>query len=92
MVQDVLGPRAGEESQNCVWRKWPLGWLRQHVLISRGGGNGQDIDGGLGHEVWDWYWETGIMVRVSGGGVNKGERLSREEKRGSLYSEPSMVR
>jgi hypothetical protein len=50
MVHDVLGPRAGDESQNWVWRKWPLGWLRQHVLISRGGGNGQDIDGGLGHE------------------------------------------
>jgi hypothetical protein len=32
------------------------------------------------------------VVRVSGGRGNKGERLRREEKRGSLYSESSIVR
>ena len=30
MVHDLEPPKAGDVSQNCVWRKWPEGSLIQH--------------------------------------------------------------
>jgi len=48
MVHESLGPTGGAVSQNWVCRKWPDGWLTQHVLTSCGGDEGHDSDGGMG--------------------------------------------
>lgn len=57
MVNESAGPSGGDVSQNCVCRKWPDGWLTQHVLIVLGGGEGHESVGGLGQvSPWMLYW------------------------------------
>lgn len=61
------------------------------MLISRGGGNGQDSDGGLGH---DWRVVAVIVALVvSRGDVDGGNSaLEMEERNGSWNKDGAMSR
>lgn len=92
IVHDVLGPTGGEVSQNWVCRKWPDGWLMQHVLSESGGGEGllhervggfgqewsliNDIDGACLWSLLEMLWPWSVPKACCWG-------LSRDENRGS---------